>query len=148
MYKKHRLIIASIFISLVLGSTMNGHGPEPKRESKKNELMQKKLSHAQKVLEAIALGDFEKISKEAGELTILSKKASWLAVKSPRYDMFSNQFRRSLEALAENAKENNLDAAALSYVEMTLTCVKCHKHVREVRTTKLDQLRESPIGTP
>ena len=31
----------------------------------------------------------------------------------------------------------NLDACALSYVDMTLTCVKCHKYVRETRDTAL-----------
>ena len=37
----------------------------------------------------------------------------------------------------KEVKKRNLDAAALNYVDMTLLCVKCHKHVREVRRTRL-----------
>ena len=29
--------------------------------------------------------------------------------------------------------DKNLDGAALSYVDMTLMCVKCHQHVRETK---------------
>ena len=41
-------------------------------------------------------------------------------------------------ALVENARKKNLDAAALNYVDMTLTCVKCHNHVREIRMARFD----------
>jgi hypothetical protein len=41
------------------------------------------------------------------------------------------QDARSDKALIKNAEDKNLDAAALSYVDLTLTCVKCHKHLRE-----------------
>ena len=41
--------------------------------------------------------------------------------------------RRIADDLVKKATEKNLDGAALAYVEMTLTCVKCHKHVREAR---------------
>jgi hypothetical protein len=50
-----------------------------------------------------------------------------------------------VDDLIEKAREKNLDGAALSYVEMTLSCVKCHKHVREVRTTRLDPVLEKPL---
>ena len=30
------------------------------------------------------------------------------------------------------AAEGNLDGAALKYVELTLSCVNCHKHVRSL----------------
>ena len=53
--------------------------------------------------------------------------------------MFSNDFRRSAAELVEKAKQKNLDGAALSYVDLTLACVKCHKYVRESRQSKLDR---------
>lgn len=115
-----------------------GQGPQ-KKESDVKELMQQKLKHSQKILEAIATNDFDNLSKHADELIILSKEAEWKVLKTPRYEAYSNDFRRNAESLIESAKEKNLDAAALAYVDLTLNCVKCHKHVREVRMTHQDQ---------
>jgi hypothetical protein len=53
--------------------------------------------------------------------------------------MYSNQFQNNVEDMIKNAKKKNIDAAALSYVEVTLTCVKCHKHVRAKRMARLDR---------
>jgi hypothetical protein len=50
----------------------------------------------------------------------------------------SNDFRRSADSIVQAAKAKNLDGAALAYVDMTLTCVRCHKHVRKVRETRLN----------
>src|SRR5205823_5696635 len=113
---------------------LNVHGREPK----KNDLMRQKLEHSQKVLEGIAVGDFKMIQKHGEELLEISKKVGWKVLNTPAYEMHTNSFRRSAESLIENAKEKNLDAAALTYLDMTLTCVKCHKHVRDVRMTSLD----------
>jgi hypothetical protein len=116
------------------------HGTEPqKKESDVKELMQQKLKHSQKILEAIATNDFDGLAKHADELIIISKEAEWRVIKTPRYEIYSNDFRRNAEALIQSAKEKNLDAAALAYVDLTLNCVKCHKHVREVRMTRRDQ---------
>jgi hypothetical protein len=103
---------------------------------KKDSLMRKKLQHSQKVLEGVALGDFKMISTNAEELIDISKAAEWKAIRSPRYEVYSNEFRRIADALAKKAREKNLDGAALSYVELTLTCVRCHKHVREFRMVR------------
>src|SRR5262249_2432729 len=103
-----------------------------------SELMKRKLTNAQKVLEGIALNDFDKIGNHAEELILISKQAEWKVMKTPQYEMFSNDFRRSAGELVDKAKQKNLDGAALSYVDLTLTCVKCHKYVRETRQSKLD----------
>jgi len=127
---------------LVCLPIVSGHGDEPKvpREKglKVSELMRRKLENSQKVLEGIAINDFDKIAKHADELIAISKEAEWKVIKSPQYEIFSNDFRRTADTLAKNAKEKNLDAAALTYVELTLNCVKCHKYVRESGWTRLD----------
>jgi hypothetical protein len=119
-----------------------GHEP-PKKQADVKELMKQKLQHSQKVLEAITTDDFDGLAKHADELILLSKEAEWKVLKTPRYETYSNDFRRNAEALIESAKEKNLDAAALAYVDLTLNCVKCHKHVREVRMTRGDQMNEN-----
>jgi hypothetical protein len=50
----------------------------------------------------------------------------------------SNEFRRIADDLVKSAKDKNLDGAALNYIELTMTCAKCHKYVREVRWARND----------
>lgn len=108
--------------------------PRPPAEPKKKAtVMQRKLGHAQKLLEALALNEYEKIATNAEELQQCAKEASWQVVKTAKYDLYSNDFIRNLDGLQKAAKKKNTDAAALAYVEMTLTCVKCHQYVREER---------------
>ncbi len=114
---------------------LRGHGDEP---TKVQLLMKRKLVQAQKVLEGVAVNDFKLIEKHADELIAISKEAEWKVIKTPKYDQYSADFRREAAALVKDAKDRNIDAAALSYVDMTLTCVKCHKYVREVRMVRAD----------
>lgn len=97
------------------------------------EIMRQKLKNSQRVLEGLAMNDFDKIADSASELVLLSKEAQWKVMKTPRYEVHSGEFRRTAEALVQMAKDRNLDGASLMYVDLTLTCVKCHKYVREAR---------------
>lgn len=126
--RRYRSLLAAVLVLAV--ALVAGHGDEPK---KPNSLMRRKLESSQKVLEGIAVADYKLIEKHAEELLIISKQAGWKALNTPSYELHSNQFRRSAETLIENAQKKNLDAAALTYVELTMTCVKCHKHVRDTR---------------
>ncbi len=129
---------ALVVLFLLAGvCTPAGRGGDVDKSSKTAELMRKKLKHSQGVLEGVALGDFDKIADNAGQLILISQKTEWMVVKGPQYEMFSNQFRKNAESLVKNAKAKNLDGAALDYVDLTMTCVKCHKYVRETRMTKL-----------
>ena len=143
---KRALLVIAVLALMARISTVGSLGEEAKGRSKKpikgddevSRLMHEKLENSQEILEGIALNDFDKIEKHAGELIILSKKAEWMVVKTPKYELFSNEFRRLAEDLIQHAKDKNLDAATLSYMEMTMNCVRCHKYVREVRQAHLD----------
>lgn len=116
------------------------------KADKLQKLMEKKLTHSQKLLEGLAKNDFKLIEKSAEELMDISKATEWRALKTVRYQLYSNQFRRVIENVRNNARKKNLDAATLNYVDLTLTCVNCHKHVREVRMTRED--RPAPYRLP
>jgi|SRR5208337_2437031 len=128
--KNSPYILAVLALAVVL-PVVSGHADDPKATLKG--LMLKKLENSQKVLEGIALNDFDKVSKHADDLIRISKATEFKVLKTPQYEMYSNEFRRTAETMIQEAKAKNLDGAALAYVELTLTCVKCHKHVREVR---------------
>ena len=133
-----RATFVLIALALLGIPTLSGHGEEPKKDDKLADLMHKKLTASQAVLEGIALNDFKKISAQSDELLAISKRAEWRVLKTPKYEMYSNDFQRIAENLGQSAKDKNIDAAALNYVDLTLTCVKCHKYVRETRDTSAD----------
>ena len=131
-------------LAVLVGS---GQAQEKKaKESPKKgpSVMQRKLAHAQKVLEALALNEFDKMAASAAELQQCAREASWMVVKTPKYELYSNDFVRQLDTLQTAAKKKNTDAAALAYVEVTLTCVKCHKYIREEGVGAAPDL--SPLG--
>jgi hypothetical protein len=151
--RKAALVLLSAFVVVLPGSS--GQGQEARQEPKKldraitkelGDLMKRKLESSQKVLEGVALGDFDKVAMNAEDLIAISKKAEWKVLKTPRYTLHTNEFQRTAEELAQRAKEKNLDGAALAYVDLTLTCVKCHKHVRETRNVRLDSKEPFVVG--
>ena len=132
--RKGKLLLVAVVVCLVLPA-LGSRGEEPKSDKDKVGLMRKKLEYSQKVLEGITTQDFKMILANAEELIAISKETEWKVVKTTKYEVHSNDFRREAEDLIKAAKEKNVDAAALAYVDLTLTCVKCHKHVREERMT-------------
>jgi hypothetical protein len=128
----------SLVALVALGAVLPGLGIHAEEKGLR-ELMQQKLHASQRALEGIALGDFDKIVKSGEELVLVSKATQWKVIKTPRFDLYSNEFRRTAESMIDAAKEKSLDGAALSYVDLTLNCVKCHKYVRESRMSRLDR---------
>lgn len=104
--------------------------------NKVSEFMRAKLVHSQKVLEGLAVENFDQIAKNAQDLSLLSQAATWQVLQTAEYRDRSTEFRRSADALAEAAKKKNLEGAALAYVDMTMKCVNCHKYVRQVRMAR------------
>jgi hypothetical protein len=109
--------------------------PSSSQEKKKREpdpLMVAKLKEAQTLLEGLALNDSAKVQKSAEELLRISKEAQFRkALKTAKYELHANSFQRSAEAVIEKAKAKNIDGATLAYLDMTMTCVRCHQHTRE-----------------
>jgi len=96
------------------------------------EFMRKKLDSAQSVLEGLALEDFRLVTKGATELKAASSAAEFNAIKDGHYNAYATKFRRTTEKMERAAREKNLDGATLAYLDMTLSCVECHKYVRIV----------------
>jgi hypothetical protein len=52
---------------------------------------------------------------------------------SDAYSRMSKNFQVQAGDLERHAREKNLDAAALDYMRISLTCVQCHKYMRDFR---------------
>ena len=99
--------------------------------------MDAKLEHSQKLLKGLTLQDFKAIKKEAQELSLLSRASTWQVLQTEDYIQHSREFRRAADDIRAAAEKNNLDGAALAYVDMTMSCVRCHKYVRGVKMADL-----------
>jgi predicted GTPase len=94
--------------------------------------MRKKLEASQSVLEGLALEDFDLIARGAKHLKTTSAAAEFLVIHDPLYTEQADEFRRIIDKLERAAKEKRIDGATLAYVDMTMSCVECHKYVRNV----------------
>jgi len=119
-----------------------GESAGPKKGSELAKIMAEKLKNSQILLEGLAIGDFDKITRSAEKLIQLSKTADWMVLKTPRFELHTNEFRRAAEVILQKAQAKNLDGVAYGYVDLTMTCVRCHTYVREAR----DASFEAPLA--
>jgi hypothetical protein len=105
------------------------------QESGVKEIMQQKLACSLQVLVGITREDYGLIANNADKLVKLSNKTNWYSRQAPEYDLFLNEFRRNARELVKAGQQKNLDAASLAYVQMTLSCVSCHKFIRKSSET-------------
>jgi hypothetical protein len=101
-------------------------------------LMRQKLEHAQQLLGSLSIGDFDRMISSSKELQRISLEARWSQPHSPTYAAFGEDFRAALDRIILAAERQNIDSAALNYVQVVLTCVQCHKIVREGQELALD----------
>lgn len=101
------------------------------------EVMRLKLVHTHGVLEGIAKEDYERITANAQKLVQLSQATGWYSRQTPEYELFTMEFRRHAQSLVKAAKDKNIDAATGAYMQMTVSCVSCHKYMRGVKPVSL-----------
>lgn len=96
--------------------------------------MQKKLEYSEAILVGLAREDFDQIAKNARSMNALTQMEKWVR-GTTEYRTQLRIFQNANEQLIAMADEEKLDGAALAYVQLTLSCVNCHKAVR-VATAK------------
>jgi hypothetical protein len=112
---------------------------QPQKYSPTKEFMLQKLEHSKRVLEGITMEDFALVAKHARTLRAMSLEASWRTFENPDYLRHTESFRRTVDALAAAADEQNLDGATLCFVKVTMSCVDCHKFVRGKKVALLGE---------
>lgn len=124
---KHAIALGLILLTVAFSTTGSAQLP------RLSELMRQKLDHSQQLLAAVVLGDHVDVERFAHELVLISEASTWSPLQTPEYLHYASDFRESANTLIEDAQARNLDGVSLAYMEMTLTCVQCHKHVRGSR---------------
>ncbi len=126
-------IVVAIFAFLAATPVYVGADDRPNKPVDSENIMQKKLVAAQKLLGALATNDFAAVKENAQRLNDYSKQAAWKLIETPRYGTYSDEFQRITLKMVRQAEDKNIDGVALAYVDLTLTCVKCHQYVRDTK---------------
>jgi hypothetical protein len=105
----------------------------PAQTAATSRVMREKLTHSQKILEAILTSDFKGLEEHSTAIVNLTKTDGWAVLKSAEYQRESAAFVHALDDLIASAKQRDLDAAAVQYMSLTLACFDCHKHIRNSR---------------
>jgi len=152
MKLSHRRILSLGLLLVAVGggwrmasdSSQAATQPQPKgqgttaTEPKKTPLqlfMRKKLEATQKVMEGLVVEDYEMIAQGAKQLKAISAAADFVVVKEAMYTQHADEFRRVVDRLEKQAKEKRLDGAALANMDLTLSCIECHRFVRSTLIT-------------
>lgn len=122
---------ASVGLVLVV-ATLGMSAPSAQTPST-GRLMRDKLTYTNKILEAILTSDYESLDRESAALVRATELPAWSVLKSPEYLRQSAAFTSAIQDLRDAAKARDLDAAALQYMSLSLTCFQCHKHIKGTR---------------
>jgi hypothetical protein len=117
-------------VALLFTATKSTYA-QAEKESGVKKAMRQKVAYSQQVLVGITLEDYGLIAKNAEKLVELSNKTNWYSRQVPEYELFLNEFRRNAQELMKAGQQKNLDAASLAYGQMTLSCISCHKFIRQ-----------------
>ena len=104
--------------------------------------MRAKLGASDKVLEGLVTENFDLIEKGAEEMRVMGLRAEWNVHKTDAYKSHSETFQSAAKRLVQAAKSEKIDAASLSYLQLTFSCINCHRLVRSIKITGSPQLNE------
>ncbi len=125
-----RSTIAALGI-LVAALTTIAVGGEDQREDNASLWMRQKLTASQNIFAGLTRGDFDTIGKNADSMTAVSHLEKWIRSDIPGYRVLMNDFEYANKSLALAAREKNLDGATVAYMQLTISCVHCHKLIRD-----------------
>lgn len=126
-------VVCGCFISFNLPAAED---PPAVKETPTQKFMRAKLTDTQKVLEGITTENYKLIEDGADHMAVMSRVQQWNVIPGPEYLQHSAEFRRCCEDLKKRAQRKDLDACALSHLQLTMSCISCHKFVRSTRIVR------------
>jgi hypothetical protein len=138
MSKRVAVILIACFCLSLLGASLAAQSGqskpgEGKQGAPKKSLVARKLEHAHKILDGVAMTDYIVVEKSAEELIKIAKDLSWQKARSERYDELGTEYQKELRGLIKAAQAKSDPAISLAYVRVSLACFRCHDEVRTIR---------------
>lgn len=124
---KRSVLLGGLLLMMLFGTIESAQLPRV------DDLMREKLEHSKSLLDALVRADYEAIERLANELVRVSEASTWSPSQEADYLRHALDFREIAVILSEEAQAGNIDGVTLSYVEMTRTCVRCHRYLSRAR---------------
>lgn len=100
--------------------------------------MRQKMEASHDIMEGLLMEDGKLINKAAIRLKSMSETERWRVSNDIMYRNHSEDFRSAVDKLIEASKGRSIDRAALSWFDVTLSCIDCHRYVRTVLIAEND----------
>jgi hypothetical protein len=125
-----KIAATSVFIVSVLAFALVAQDRRAQDEEAHRQLMQRKLQLSQDVLEALTIEDYELLGRSAKELRDLAE-SQWTEIDTPEYRAHLKNFWVVTEGMQEAAEKESVDRVAITYLQMTRSCLNCHEYLRQ-----------------
>lgn len=117
-------------LACLMAATASSGVVRAAEEKKGDPLMQRKVTLAAEILRGLSLADFDAISSNARQMSQLGVLEKWFRASEPDYKMQLDVFQQANKDLMRFAGAKNLDGASVAYIQLSLSCVNCHKQLR------------------
>lgn len=127
--KTHKLLWGLSLVGLLVLPAVGQDDPD-----QQSFWMRKKLEFSQSILAGLATADFDAIAKSATSmknLTLIERMARRTDAEDYRMQLGVFQFANN--ELIRAAKKKDVDSATVAFTQLTLSCVNCHKLLRDGR---------------
>lgn len=135
---KRQVLALMVGVSVAAAVVLNQSGAAPPDVNKVRQYMRPKLEHSQKLLEGLALEDYDMIARQSAAISLMSQGSNWDILQTEEYLRSSQEFRKAADAITAAAKAKDLEQATDGYLDLTRRCVECHKYLRKVRANDAD----------
>ncbi|HXY37348.1 MAG TPA: hypothetical protein VEI07_24180 [Planctomycetaceae bacterium] len=138
---RFKIVVVIVGISLlgVSGALLFGGGSAQEKDSLRDKVklfMRSKLTNSQNVIEGLATENWDLIEAGGARMLVMSKATEWsVGQTGPQYKQDTTEFVNACKQLITQSKAKNLEGATLAYLQLTMNCVECHKHVRANQRT-------------
>jgi hypothetical protein len=92
--------------------------------------MRQKLQASTLILEGLCTEDLERIQQGTETLLKMSHEEQWRVSNDVMYRRYSREFVSAVEELKKEAEDGDMDGTSMSWVNVTMKCLKCHEWVR------------------
>jgi len=131
MKKTVTALATLVLITAMWGVHPTCGGDEQPKENAGSLWMRQKLVASQNILAGLTKADYEAIEKNAQSMIVVGYLEKWIRADTPEYQTLLRDFMYANKSLNLAARDRNLDGATVAYLQLTLSCVNCHKIVRD-----------------
>ena len=127
------VFLAIVWSTRWLWQTAGEHDRNPPRGGVPEQLMNRKSSAMQDILEGMIRGDLQRVNTAAKKMEAYGATIEWYLSHS-EYDKHGERFRSSVDALQEAAGQRDVESAKEAVLELERSCIECHMVMNQRNT--------------